>query len=79
MIITGHGAFFDEILIFGNLHRLKFCVLYRRDKRIIAVATANCDPIAAKMASDIEDGVDYLFEYPEYITEVFPDRPFIGN
>jgi hypothetical protein len=76
---VGYGEDYNKSEIFGDLQEMRFCVIYRRDSRIIALCTANCDPIAAKMAFDMEDGVEWDTGYPDYILEAFPNPPMTGS
>jgi NADPH-dependent 2,4-dienoyl-CoA reductase/sulfur reductase-like enzyme/nitrite reductase/ring-hydroxylating ferredoxin subunit len=76
---VGFGENFNKSFIFGDLQDLRFCVVYRRESRIVAVCTANCDPIAAKVAFDMQDDVDWGERFPDYITEAFLHAPLVGE
>jgi len=76
---TGYGENYNKSEIFADVESTKFCVVYKRDSKIIALCAGNCDPIASRMAFDLEDGVDFTDRYPEYIVDAFPDPPIIGT
>ncbi|CAL8118627.1 unnamed protein product [Orchesella dallaii] len=78
---TGFGDHYDESIIFGDIFdNLKFCVLYRRERKILACATVNADPIAARVCFNIGD--HFQWEpgvYPKIITDTFPELPILGE
>ncbi|CAG0885834.1 unnamed protein product [Darwinula stevensoni] len=53
---AGYAGDFDDIVIKGNLEDLKFRAYYAQGERILAIATMNSDPLAAKFAAALEEG-----------------------
>lgn len=48
---AGYGGKFEEIILRGDPDKLQFVAYYLRNDKVVAVATMNNDPIAAKFAS----------------------------
>ncbi|KFM77320.1 Apoptosis-inducing factor 3, partial [Stegodyphus mimosarum] len=57
---AGYGANFEEVIIKGDLEKLQFVAYYCIQSKVVAVATINRDPEAARFASCISLGETLL-------------------
>jgi len=53
---TGYGFGYDDIVIRGSLEEGKFCAYYTKEDKVVAVATLGMDPLAAEVASKMQNG-----------------------
>lgn len=53
---SGYGGMFDDIIFTGSIDDQKFIAYYLKNDSVVAVATMNNDPIAARFASDLSSG-----------------------
>uniref|UniRef100_A0A287BJF2 Apoptosis-inducing factor 3 n=1 Tax=Sus scrofa TaxID=9823 RepID=A0A287BJF2_PIG len=53
---AGYGEGFDDVVIQGDLHELKFVAFYTKGDEVISVASMNYDPIVSKVAEVLASG-----------------------
>jgi len=85
--ICGYIKNCDEIVVFtdqnidSGIPQACFCALFRKAKILKGVVTANCDPIASQVASEMASkskDPNSFIGYPSYIKERFPNcKPII--
>ncbi|XP_023212669.1 apoptosis-inducing factor 3-like [Centruroides sculpturatus] len=69
---AGYGGKFDKITMHGDAHKLQFVAYYIREGKVVAVASMNNDPIAAKFASLLLSGKALTKDDVECSSEEWP-------